>query len=318
VPDVPPPIAAVVMRALEKDPERRQDSAAQLATELREAYRAADGATSRLSTQVIPDADFVLKALSQNRNSQEAELRNLTPVPTNERAPISRGAASTVVSSAPVATGENKINASFQAAAPAGLPKPLLAIIALLALGGIALLAWMLLRPTTTITTQPPQRPIPPGILIPENMVQISGGTFTMGRQDGDEDERPTRSVQVKSFYLDKYEVTNQDYKKFVDATGRAAPSHWKNGSPAIMPRGPGNVCPLKPSGNMPPAAARIISIPGAGSGKKALPMSIRLKTNRLRSLVLRMTATKPEFSTWQATSANGSWTLSAFMMVVR
>jgi serine/threonine-protein kinase len=231
VPDVPPPIAAVVMRALEKDPERRQDSAAQLATELREAYRAADGATSRLSTQVIPDADFVLKALSQNRNSQEAELRNRIPVPTDERAPISRGAASTVVSSAPAATGENKINASSQAAAPAGFPKPLLAIIALLALSGIALLAWMLLRPTTTITTQPPQRPIPPGILIPENMVQISGGTFTMGRQDGDEDERPTRSVQVKSFYLDKYEVTNQDYKKFVDAAGRAAPSHWKNGS---------------------------------------------------------------------------------------
>ena len=33
-------------------------------------------------------------------------------------------------------------------------------------------------------------------------------------------EEKPVRNVTVDSFYIDKYEVTNEAYKKFVDETG--------------------------------------------------------------------------------------------------
>ena len=62
-------------------------------------------------------------------------------------------------------------------------------------------------------------------------MVYIPGGTFMMGRNDGESDERPVHQVEVKPFYIDKFEVTNQQYKQFIDATGHPAPKNWANGS---------------------------------------------------------------------------------------
>ena len=53
-------------------------------------------------------------------------------------------------------------------------------------------------------------------------MVFIRGATFDMGG-DNDQasaDEYPKHKVQVSSFYMDVTEVTNAQFKKFVDATG--------------------------------------------------------------------------------------------------
>jgi formylglycine-generating enzyme required for sulfatase activity/predicted Ser/Thr protein kinase len=72
----------------------------------------------------------------------------------------------------------------------------------------------------------------------PAGMVYVPGGEFTMGRDDGDEYERPAHKVTVKPFFMDQYEVTNQDYAKFVKATNHRAP--WTNGSyPANAARKP-------------------------------------------------------------------------------
>jgi len=43
--------------------------------------------------------------------------------------------------------------------------------------------------------------------------------------------ELPRRKETTKAFYIDKYEVTNGEYKLFVDATKRKPPSDWKNGT---------------------------------------------------------------------------------------
>lgn len=51
-------------------------------------------------------------------------------------------------------------------------------------------------------------------------MVQVEGGTFLMGSNNGGLDEQPVHQVTVTGFYMGKYEVTFQDFKKFVDATG--------------------------------------------------------------------------------------------------
>lgn len=39
--------------------------------------------------------------------------------------------------------------------------------------------------------------------------------------------EHPPHRVQVKRFYIDRYEVSNADYKRFVLATARAEPAMW-------------------------------------------------------------------------------------------
>ena len=49
------------------------------------------------------------------------------------------------------------------------------------------------------------------------NMVLIPAGEFQMGSNDGNMDEKPVHTVYVDTFYMDKYEVTNAQYKKFVD-----------------------------------------------------------------------------------------------------
>lgn len=74
------------------------------------------------------------------------------------------------------------------------------------------------------------------GIRVPEGMAYVPGGTFKMGRDDGDEYERPAHQVTVKPFFIDIYEVTNEDYQKFVQATGHRPPSTWTNGANRIYP----------------------------------------------------------------------------------
>ncbi|HEV7859671.1 MAG TPA: SUMF1/EgtB/PvdO family nonheme iron enzyme [Pyrinomonadaceae bacterium] len=55
-------------------------------------------------------------------------------------------------------------------------------------------------------------------------IVLIPAGEFIMGADDHDENERPAHRVTLPDYYMDKYEVTNAQYKKFCDATGRPLP----------------------------------------------------------------------------------------------
>ena len=72
-------------------------------------------------------------------------------------------------------------------------------------------------------TPPPPPPPvvIPPPVTTPEppeGMVLIPAGDFQMGSEDAEARprEQPIHTVYVDAFYMDKYEVTNLDYKKFV------------------------------------------------------------------------------------------------------
>ena len=78
-------------------------------------------------------------------------------------------------------------------------------------------------------------------------MVLIPAGEFIMGTDKIDEenthqkigaikplylDQHPIRKIFLDAYYIDKYEVTNDEYKKFLDASGYdELPSHWENGS---------------------------------------------------------------------------------------
>lgn len=64
----------------------------------------------------------------------------------------------------------------------------------------------------------------PEGISNPKGMVWIPGGRFIQGAVEKDsmamDHEKPGHSVQVDGFFMDETEVTNAQFKKFVDATG--------------------------------------------------------------------------------------------------
>jgi sulfatase modifying factor 1 len=51
-------------------------------------------------------------------------------------------------------------------------------------------------------------------------MVWIPGGKFTMGANDGNADERPIHDVKLPGFWMDRTEVTNEEFQRFVEASG--------------------------------------------------------------------------------------------------
>jgi formylglycine-generating enzyme required for sulfatase activity len=76
----------------------------------------------------------------------------------------------------------------------------------------------------------------------PEGMVLIPSGEFTMGTDAVDTknhalgvgltkpwfaDESPERRVDLKDFYIDKFEVTNRQYYIFCQATDHMPPRFW-------------------------------------------------------------------------------------------
>jgi eukaryotic-like serine/threonine-protein kinase len=50
------------------------------------------------------------------------------------------------------------------------------------------------------------------------NMVYVPQGSFLMGSDDGEEDERPVREVVLDGFWLDRTEMTNAQYQRCVNA----------------------------------------------------------------------------------------------------
>src|ERR1700759_2208872 len=58
-----------------------------------------------------------------------------------------------------------------------------------------------------------------PSTTIPDDMLPVPGGTFTMGADGvGERDEQPAHRVTVQGFLLDKTEVTNGKYLECVAA----------------------------------------------------------------------------------------------------
>jgi formylglycine-generating enzyme required for sulfatase activity len=59
------------------------------------------------------------------------------------------------------------------------------------------------------------------------DLVLIPEGDFVMGSNTGRADERPQHTVYLDAFELDRYEVTNAQYRRFLQITGRKPPPYW-------------------------------------------------------------------------------------------
>jgi formylglycine-generating enzyme required for sulfatase activity len=90
-----------------------------------------------------------------------------------------------------------------------------------------------------------------------KSMVWIPGGTFMMGSNDHYPEEAPAHLVEVDGFWIDQYQVTNAQFRRFVKETGyvtvaeRVPEAEMYHGAdPAMLV--PGSVVFDQPPGRVP------------------------------------------------------------------
>jgi len=95
-----------------------------------------------------------------------------------------------------------------------------------------------------------------------KGMAWIAGGIFAMGSTDGEPDSKPVHKVVLDGFWMDKHEVTNEDYGKFVVATGYVTIAERKpdpKDFPGVPPEAlkAGSVVFVPPEQDIPPEKLR-------------------------------------------------------------
>jgi serine/threonine-protein kinase len=88
------------------------------------------------------------------------------------------------------------------------------------------------------VNTSTTPGPVDPPTGTKAELVAIPGGTFTMGNNNGKENEKPEHETTVGPFRMDKTEVTNGEFFEFVKASNYKPANdekflaHWINGKP--------------------------------------------------------------------------------------
>lgn len=229
-PAVSPAIAMAVLRALEKSRDARPQTAGTFAREVFAAVR-----SSPITTGALSHLDAVPGGQPVDETTLERSARPLIKAPDEMAPTVHLSTFSGSTKSVPLArsTGGNgtvRVNGFSY-----GKNKFIfggVGLILLLSLaGGIS---WLALRasdkhktPVNVSNTSSSGNRIDP----PAGMVHVPGGTFMMGSNNDDQDSRPAHSVTVKPFFIDSTEISCEQYKTFLDATGRAAPAGWINGT---------------------------------------------------------------------------------------
>jgi len=79
------------------------------------------------------------------------------------------------------------------------------------------------MSPALPTGTQPDLVPLEP------TLVAIPAGSFLMGSEAGQDNERPIHRVHVDSFFLAACQVTNREFGIFLRATGSLPPPFWED-----------------------------------------------------------------------------------------
>jgi eukaryotic-like serine/threonine-protein kinase len=250
--DIPETVQQVILRALEKTPDKRQQSAIELAQELEQACHDAEvlvqplpsatvayllpanhpsselripRATGRLSPEMLDSQQ--LQLLRKNTITNENSIADQTNPSTPKLTPL-EGSLSQLPTSPPANNTTRALNKwlILGIGATAGL------VLAFLGASYFMPGSNTLEKSPVNGNTSAP----PPG------MIYIKAGTLKMGfdpqlnreiQLNDQTKERylmPMHEVKVGDFYLDKTEVSNQEYKKFLDATKQPPPAGWPDG----------------------------------------------------------------------------------------
>jgi len=256
-PVVPDPIETVVMRALEKDPEKRPPSAASFSHELVEALKVVKSdystgiADSESSIELATGEDTPYQegrsptedrarltiASGQRRNTDQTVRTTpsgLPAQPPEGKDHISeniRDVRSHTAPTSPQAALRSDAGTSI-AGKLAKSPMLMVAAVALIVVIGVVSYRVWFSEQGENLNPSIPREEGNAAAKTTKDMAFIPGGKFMMGRdQGGSDDERPAHEVEISQFYIDKFEVTNRQYKVFVDATNHASPKNWESGN---------------------------------------------------------------------------------------
>ncbi|MEW6733644.1 MAG: SUMF1/EgtB/PvdO family nonheme iron enzyme [Acidobacteriota bacterium] len=118
---------------------------------------------------------------------------------------------------------------------------------------GLVLYKWIFAKevivqtPVIPTTTEPNPNPTPPPVSVPTipepppNMVLVPAGEYKIGCPEGAANcndgakyisTRPQPVITLSAFYIDIYEVTNEEYSKFLQETGYTKPESWRGKYP--------------------------------------------------------------------------------------
>lgn len=229
-PGISPELEKVVLKSLEKNPDDRYQTARQF-SELIEEYEQTGSA--KITGRMLGARQTVLQ---EGRGGGRSSLADAPTV----------GIGNTVITDLSRSSNPNPVSnntpASYSSANSAGVNNyarqnivrpaeqksklPLVLGVVALALLTIGISYWLLTR------QKPPADPNPrPNSNVPLGMVPIPSGEFMMGRADGSDYEKPAHQVSVNQFFIDKLEVTNEQYAEFVRLKNRPTPNHWVNGN---------------------------------------------------------------------------------------
>jgi formylglycine-generating enzyme required for sulfatase activity len=85
---------------------------------------------------------------------------------------------------------------------------------------------------SASVTPTPTPSPGSTPLVVKPELVSIPGGTIEIGRSEGATQEGPPHMVVVKSFAMDRTEVTNAEYAQFVNEMKHAPPGNWQGDRP--------------------------------------------------------------------------------------
>ena len=232
-PGIPVELEKIVLKALEKNPDDRFQTAADFLRAVEEYERT--GSSASTST--------LRKAPSGGPRQTVIQPHRAAPVQT-PAAVGTVGAPVTATQSPNVVTINNAPlnvapNTSYPGpgtgvmgeGAPAKSKMPIIIGVALVILIVAGIGGYKLMTGTKPTTDSGPTGGGPTGPTNIAGMVLIPGGTFNMGRNGGTPYEGPAHEVTIKPFYIDKTEVTNEQYAECVRQRHCALPSHWVNGT---------------------------------------------------------------------------------------
>lgn len=198
-----PVLEPVILRAMAKQPDLRYDAVSQMLNEV-------SGKPDQISKETMKISTQVLEAISSPYYDESSATY------------IGLPASDSAISIADLKL-EKTAKQRWQLIAALGL-------IGFILLAG-AFIATQLGDDNNASNNKPAE------VVAPAGMVYVPEGSFQMGSANGKDDESPVHEVHLTPFFMDQYEVTNQDYYAFVKETGfypepavweRPAASIWK------------------------------------------------------------------------------------------
>jgi formylglycine-generating enzyme required for sulfatase activity len=257
--EVPPAVAKVLHQAMALNRNARPGSAVEMRRALKEALETERERLEDSSRQVGEMGTLHNGApTSKPRASGPLELEPTSAAPQaaagaqdEPLAPLKYEHVPTLVAPRPVVPSWDSDTGGTPSTSPAlstatqssGSRKMVFIIAALVAAVLGAVFVWLMMSRDGEGQSQTTNQQAAAGanqVTSPTGMVYVPGGEFKMGRDAGDEYERPAHQVMVKPFFIDQYEVTCEDYAGFVKAMGKRAPPNWTGGNcPAGTSRKP-------------------------------------------------------------------------------